>query len=198
MTSTTQLTSGAGLRPGPGPSREPSGPAPKTSPRAVRRRPTSRGEGPHPAGRQRHRRGGAPSPGRPPGRLASLDLARRVAEGPLDAKGKAQSRQARKQALTGASSSRWAGLSPGPARTPTVWPNRTCKANGPHCGPGPTRSLRGWPSALGKQEATTGRAIRAPRGGGSKTTVPTRSAGDQVAQDRSGPPGVQGSLLLAV
>jgi hypothetical protein len=42
-------------------------------------------------------------------RLASLDLARRVAEGPLDAKGKAQSRQARKQALTGASSSRWAG-----------------------------------------------------------------------------------------
>ena len=43
------------------------------------------------------------------GHLASLDLARRVAEGPLDAKGKAQSRQARKQALTGASSSRWAG-----------------------------------------------------------------------------------------
>jgi hypothetical protein len=43
------------------------------------------------------------------GHLASVDLARRVAEGPLDAKGKAQSRQARKKALTGASSSRWAG-----------------------------------------------------------------------------------------
>ena len=43
------------------------------------------------------------------GHLASGDLARRVAEGPLDAKGKAQSRQARKQALTGVSSSRWAG-----------------------------------------------------------------------------------------
>jgi IS605 OrfB family transposase len=43
------------------------------------------------------------------GRLASLDLAHRVAEGPLDAKGKAESRRARKQALTGASSSRWAG-----------------------------------------------------------------------------------------
>jgi hypothetical protein len=43
------------------------------------------------------------------GHLASVDLARRVAEGSLDAKGKAKSRQARKQALTGASSSRWAG-----------------------------------------------------------------------------------------
>ena len=43
------------------------------------------------------------------GHLASLDLARRVAEGSLDAKGKAKSRQARKQALTAASSSRWAG-----------------------------------------------------------------------------------------
>jgi hypothetical protein len=43
------------------------------------------------------------------GHLASGDLARRVAEGPLDAKGKAQSRRARKQALTGVSSSRWAG-----------------------------------------------------------------------------------------
>ena len=43
------------------------------------------------------------------GHLASLDLARRVAEGSLDAKGKAKSRQARQQALTAASSSRWAG-----------------------------------------------------------------------------------------
>ena len=41
-------------------------------------------------------------------------------------------------------------------------------------------------------------AIRAPRGGGSKTTMPTRSTGDQVAQDRSGPPGAQGSVLLTV
>ncbi|MHB2023607.1 MAG: nuclease/transposase family protein [Mycobacteriales bacterium] len=43
------------------------------------------------------------------GRLASLDLARRVKEGSLDAKAKVQSRKARKQALTAASSSRWAG-----------------------------------------------------------------------------------------
>jgi len=87
------------------------------------------------------------------GHLASGDLARRVAEGPLDAKGKARSRQARKQALTAASSSRWAGLSPGPARTPTAWPNGTCKPSGPHCGPGSTSSLRGWPSALARPMA---------------------------------------------
>jgi hypothetical protein len=43
------------------------------------------------------------------GRLASLDLAHRVAEGTLDKAGKAESRRARKQALTAASSSRWAG-----------------------------------------------------------------------------------------
>ncbi|MHB8296186.1 MAG: hypothetical protein ACYDH5_16520, partial [Acidimicrobiales bacterium] len=43
------------------------------------------------------------------GHLASADLARRVREGTLDAKGKAESRKARKQELTAASSSRWAG-----------------------------------------------------------------------------------------
>ena len=45
------------------------------------------------------------------GHLASGDLARRVKEGSLDAKAKAkaESRKARKQALTAASSSRWAG-----------------------------------------------------------------------------------------
>jgi len=43
------------------------------------------------------------------GRLASLGLAHRVAEGTLDKAGKAESRRARKQALTAASSSRWAG-----------------------------------------------------------------------------------------
>ncbi len=43
------------------------------------------------------------------GHLASVDLAHRVKEGSLDAKAKAESRKARKQALTAASSSRWAG-----------------------------------------------------------------------------------------
>ena len=43
------------------------------------------------------------------GHLASADLARRVREGSLDAKAKAESRKARKQALTADSSSRWAG-----------------------------------------------------------------------------------------
>lgn len=43
------------------------------------------------------------------GHLASSDLARRVKEGSLDAKAKAASRRARKQALTAESSSRWAG-----------------------------------------------------------------------------------------
>ncbi len=43
------------------------------------------------------------------GSLASADLAARCAEGRLDAKGRAESRRARKQALTAESSSRWAG-----------------------------------------------------------------------------------------
>ena len=43
------------------------------------------------------------------GALASADLARRVAEGVLDAKAKAASRKDRKRALTLESSSRWAG-----------------------------------------------------------------------------------------
>ena len=43
------------------------------------------------------------------GSLAGRDLAARVREGRLDAKGKAASRAARKRALTAASSSRWAG-----------------------------------------------------------------------------------------
>jgi hypothetical protein len=43
------------------------------------------------------------------GHLASLDLACRVAERALDKAGKARSRRARKQELTGLSSSRWAG-----------------------------------------------------------------------------------------
>jgi hypothetical protein len=47
--------------------------------------------------------------GRHLGSLASADLAARCAEGPLDAKGRAASRTARKRALTAASSSRWAG-----------------------------------------------------------------------------------------
>jgi hypothetical protein len=43
------------------------------------------------------------------GHLASTDLARRCAEGTLDAKGKAASRKTRKKAVTAESSSRWAG-----------------------------------------------------------------------------------------
>jgi hypothetical protein len=43
------------------------------------------------------------------GSLAGADLARRCAQGRLDARGRAASRQARKQALTASSSSRWAG-----------------------------------------------------------------------------------------
>ncbi len=43
------------------------------------------------------------------GSLAGRDLAARCAEGRLDAKGKAASRRERKRALTGGSSSRWAG-----------------------------------------------------------------------------------------
>jgi hypothetical protein len=43
------------------------------------------------------------------GSLAGRDLAARCREGHLDAKGKAESRQRRKQALTAESSSRWAG-----------------------------------------------------------------------------------------
>jgi hypothetical protein len=43
------------------------------------------------------------------GHLASIDLARRVKEGALDPKARADSRRARKQALTADSSSRWAG-----------------------------------------------------------------------------------------
>lgn len=43
------------------------------------------------------------------GSLASADLAARCAEGRLDPKGKATSRRERKRALTGQSSSRWAG-----------------------------------------------------------------------------------------
>ena len=43
------------------------------------------------------------------GSLAGKDLAARCAEGPLDARGRARSRAARKRALTAASSSRWAG-----------------------------------------------------------------------------------------
>ena len=89
------------------------------------------------------------------GRLASLDLAHRVAEGPLGA-------------IDGA--------------------NRSLGDNSTNRGPGPSTGRRRPPDG----------AIRAPRGGGSKTTVPTRSTGDQVAQDRSGPPGAQGSLLLTV
>jgi len=43
------------------------------------------------------------------GHLASTDLARRCAEGNLDAKGKAASRKTRKKTVTAESSSRWAG-----------------------------------------------------------------------------------------
>jgi hypothetical protein len=43
------------------------------------------------------------------GSLAGRDLAARCAEGRLDARGRAQSRAARKRALTAQSSSRWAG-----------------------------------------------------------------------------------------
>jgi IS605 OrfB family transposase len=43
------------------------------------------------------------------GSLASADLAARCAEGWLDARGRAESRRTRKQALTAKSSSRWAG-----------------------------------------------------------------------------------------
>jgi hypothetical protein len=43
------------------------------------------------------------------GRLASADLAQRCREGRLGAKAKAQSRRRRKQAMTAACSSRWAG-----------------------------------------------------------------------------------------
>ena len=44
-----------------------------------------------------------------PGALASADLARRVAEGDLDAEARAVSRKDRKRELTAGSSSRWAG-----------------------------------------------------------------------------------------
>jgi len=47
--------------------------------------------------------------GRHLGSLAGRDLAARCAEGKLDARGRAESRRARKRALTAASSSRWAG-----------------------------------------------------------------------------------------
>jgi hypothetical protein len=47
--------------------------------------------------------------GRHLGMLAGRDLAARCAEGRLDARGRAESRRERKQALTAASSSRWAG-----------------------------------------------------------------------------------------
>jgi hypothetical protein len=47
--------------------------------------------------------------GRHLGVLAGRDLAARCAEGRLDARGRAESRRERKQALTAASSSRWAG-----------------------------------------------------------------------------------------
>jgi hypothetical protein len=57
--------------------------------------------------------------GRHLGSLAGRDLAARCAEGRLDARGCAASRAVRKRALTAESSSRWAGRSPGPARTPT-------------------------------------------------------------------------------
>ena len=68
---------------------------------------------------------------------------------------------------------------------------------------GVSRSLGDHPTNRGPGPRTGRRrppdgAIRAPRGGGSKTTMPTRSTGDQVAQDRSGPPGAQGSVLLTV
>ncbi len=43
------------------------------------------------------------------GSLAGADVARRCSQGRLDAKGRAVSRQERKQAMTGACSSRWAG-----------------------------------------------------------------------------------------
>ena len=48
-------------------------------------------------------------PGRHLGSLAGRDLAARCAEGQLDARGRAASRARRKRALTGESSSRWAG-----------------------------------------------------------------------------------------
>jgi hypothetical protein len=47
--------------------------------------------------------------GRHLGSLAGRDLAARCSEGRLDAKGQAASRAVRKRALTGLSSSRWAG-----------------------------------------------------------------------------------------
>jgi hypothetical protein len=47
--------------------------------------------------------------GRHLGSLAGRDLAARVREGRLDARGKAMSRRERKRALTAQSSSRWAG-----------------------------------------------------------------------------------------
>lgn len=43
------------------------------------------------------------------GRLAGADLAARCAQGRLDARGRMESRRERKRALTGPSSSRWAG-----------------------------------------------------------------------------------------
>jgi hypothetical protein len=43
------------------------------------------------------------------GRLAGRDLAERCSQGRLDARGRAASRRERKRALTGPSSSRWAG-----------------------------------------------------------------------------------------
>ena len=76
---------------------------------AVRRGCPGRGAGTDaaaglPAGREVLR-----AAGRHLGMLAGRDLAARCAEGRLDAKGRAESRRVRKQALTAASSSRWAG-----------------------------------------------------------------------------------------
>ena len=52
------------------------------------------------------------------GSLASADLAARCREGRLDAKGRAVSRAVRKRAVTGGSSSRWAGAI---TRTSEIW-----------------------------------------------------------------------------
>ncbi len=78
------------------------------------------------------------------GSLASADLAARCAEGSLDAKQRARSRQVRKQELTAKSSSRWAGALTRTSEDATSWPTATCWPNAAPCWPASSGSRPGW------------------------------------------------------
>ena len=81
----------------------------------------------------------------------------------MDAKGKAQSRQARKQALTGASSSRWAGAITRASEDAYGLAKRNLQGERASLRARADKIASGWPSALGKQEATTGRGYSGAR-----------------------------------